>query len=368
MLKSFCIENYRGFKSFQLDGLARVNLFVGRNNSGKSSILECIQLLATGGDPAVLVGTARRRGETVSTPRDDASYDFSHFFHGHDIQPGSRLALTPGNGLAPVSVEVQPVEDMDVQSTLFEELKNARPAYALAIQGPRSELRSGRPLILADDGALLFDPRFPRRMLAEERREGPPVVFIAPDSGASIPLGAMWNQVLRDKQEGEIKKAMQILEPSLEDIVFQSGDSAYRVYDRSSSIRPGVLASVAGDPRRVPLGSMGDGMRRLLALSISLVHSKAGFLIIDEIDTGFHYSIMAKMWELVVRTAAESGIQVFATTHSLDCVRGLGAFCKHAADLQGEVAAHKIENGSGKNVAFGGADVINILENEIEIR
>ena len=56
-------------------------------------------------------------------------------------------------------------------------------------------------------------------------------------------------------------------------------------------------------------------MRRLLALAISLIQAKGGYLIVDEIDTGFHYSIMARMWELVVRTAQDSNIQVFAATH-----------------------------------------------------
>jgi hypothetical protein len=113
---------------------------------------------------------------------------------------------------------------------------------------------------------------------------------------------------------------------------------------------------------------MGDGMRRLLALSISLIHTNKGYLLIDEIDTGLHYSIMAKMWELVVRTAKDSNIQVFATTHSADCVRGLGVLCKTFPELRAVVSAQKIVSDLEQSVTLTGSEVVNALEHEIEIR
>lgn len=370
MLRRVKISGYRGFQSYQIDDLARVNLLVGKNNSGKTALLESIHFLGSGGDPMVLVNAATRRGELVAGGREEASLDVSHFFHGHVISPGSRFSIGAENGVPSVSVEAVPLDEVEPQQTeLFEDLRSARPAYALRFEGPRAESKTGRPLVTSEEGALLVDPRMPlRRHFGDERREGPPIVFIAPDSMAPVSLGAMWNEVLRRKQESDVREAMKILEPDLEDIVFLTGDSALRSYDRYYTGRSGVLASFAADPRRVPLGSMGDGMRRLLALSISLIHAKGGFLIVDEIDTGFHYSIMAKMWELVVRTARESTTQVFATTHSSDCVRGLGVLCKSSPELRQEVSAHKIERSLGHSVPFSGADVLDALEQDIEIR
>ncbi len=369
MLNRVKIENYRGFRSYRLDGMTTVNLLVGKNNSGKTALLESLHFLASGGDPMVLVNAASRRGEVVSAGREESFLDISHFFHGHEIEPGSHFSLSAENGLPPVTVKAVPLSDVEPQPGLFEDLRSARPAFALMIEGWRAEFKGGRSFVLSEEGALLVDPRVPlRRYLGEERREGPPIVFIAPDSMAPVSLGAMWNQVLTNKQEGEIRKAMQILEPELEDIVFQTGEVVYRAFERLYGGRSGVLASFAGDPRRVPLGSMGDGMRRLLALAISLIHAKGGYLIIDEIDTGFHYSIMARMWELVVRTAKRSGIQVFVTTHSSDCVRGLGILCKRSPELKADIAAHKIERELAANVPFTGDDVLNAVEQDIEIR
>lgn len=366
MLTRIKIENYRGFRSYRMEGLTTVNLLVGKNNSGKTALLECVHLLASGGDPMVLVNAASRRGEVVSGVRDEPQLlDISHFFHGHEVTADSHFSLSAENSLSPVLVKAAPLGELEPQAELFEGSRVARPAFAMEIQVGRPRPAARRRLLLSEQGALLIDPRRPlSRYLGEEHREGPPIVFIAPDSLGSEYLGLMWNQVLRDKHEREVRNAMQILEPGLEDIVFQAAEPVYRPY----ASRSGVLVSLAGDQRRVPLGSMGDGMRRLLALSISLIHVRGGYLFIDEIDTGFHYSIMAKMWELVVRTAKESNIQVFATTHSADCVKGLGILCKRAADLRTEVSAHKIEPGLDRDVAFTGADVLNAIEQDIEIR
>lgn len=45
MLNAIHIQNFRLFKDFQLHDLARVNLVVGKNNAGKSSLLEALYLL-----------------------------------------------------------------------------------------------------------------------------------------------------------------------------------------------------------------------------------------------------------------------------------------------------------------------------------
>lgn len=81
MLSHVTISQYRGFKEFAVTGLAQVNLFVGKNNSGKSALLEAVHFLASGGDPAVLVGAATERGETFPGEFEELSFvDVSHFF------------------------------------------------------------------------------------------------------------------------------------------------------------------------------------------------------------------------------------------------------------------------------------------------
>ena len=109
-------------------------------------------------------------------------------------------------------------------------------------------------------------------------------------------------------------------------------------------------------------------MRRLLALSLSLMRTANGFLLIDEIDTGLHWTVMEEMWRLVVETARRSSIQVFATTHSYDCIRGLASLVESRPDLAGDVSVQKIERSLKKAVGFDAADVRAVVEQNVEVR
>ena len=148
----------------------------------------------------------------------------------------------------------------------------------------------------------------------------------------------VWDKVLTEGRESEAKEAMALLEEDLESIHFLTSDNS-----RARSGRAGVLLGFRGAGRRVPLGSYGDGMRRLLALSLALIQAANGVLLIDEIEYGLHWTVMEDMWRLVIDTARKSSVQVFATTHSQDCIRGLASLVESRADLAGEVSMQKIE-------------------------
>ena len=87
MLTGVDISNYRGFKSFRIEGLTRVNLLVGKNNSGKTALLEAVHLISSGGNPAVLADAAVRRGEVITAKDGRDTYaDLTHFFYGHELK------------------------------------------------------------------------------------------------------------------------------------------------------------------------------------------------------------------------------------------------------------------------------------------
>ncbi len=70
-------------------------------------------------------------------------------------------------------------------------------------------------------------------------------------------------------------------------------------------------------------------MGRLLGVALALVNASDGVLLIDEIESGLHYTVQADMWRLIFRVAHRLNVQVFATTHSWDCIE---AFQKAALE------------------------------------
>jgi hypothetical protein len=173
----------------------------------------------------------------------------------------------------------------------------------------------------------------------------------------------MWDEVIRDARESGVIDAIRILEPKLKSLFFLSGATALRPGGLA-----GIVAEIEGEKRRVPFGTLGDGMRRLLALSLCLIKAKAGVLLVDEIDTGLHYSIMGNMWLLATKAAIQSDVQVFATTHSLDCVRGLAWLCENYPDLRSEVSVQKIDRSLDRSVALDAKDIIIADQQGIEVR
>jgi energy-coupling factor transporter ATP-binding protein EcfA2 len=354
MLKTMSVNNYRGFESFTLGGLNRVNLLVGKNNSGKSSLLESLTFLISGGDPTALQNTVLRRAELVKRQEyGPGSFDFSQLFHGRRIKVGSSVDFVGDNGFPPVRFTVVPLAEEDQYPGMLDDFE-AVPSLRIRINRGDQEIRVMQPIMLSDEGVMMKDIRHTFRRVGEPA-ETPPFVFVPPEGLAISALGRMWDSITNEKKEDQVEKSLTILQSDLVDIRFTSAGI-------------GILIGLKNESKRIPIGSMGDGIRRLLALSIALLQARDGYLFIDEIDTGLHYSVMENMWKLVTETAKRLNVQVFATTHSWDCLEGLGELCRSSQALAPEIVVHKIERSLKESVTFAGDQLPLVVSNRTEIR
>jgi hypothetical protein len=113
---------------------------------------------------------------------------------------------------------------------------------------------------------------------------------------------------------------------------------------------------------------MGDGIKRLLSLSLNVIRSANGALAVDEIDTGLHHTVMVKMWRLVVETACRLDVQVFATSHSLDCLRALAWLCEEDLSIAQHVSAHRVERNSPATTRYSAEELAIAARQRMEIR
>ena len=363
MLGALQLHMFRGFDEYELTDLTRVNLLVGKNNCGKTSILEAIQLLVSGGNPLVLSQSANRRGEVSETGRNsgrDWGPDISHFFFGHRLEPDNGFRISSDDGYGHVSVTVHSSLEEPYQSSLFDDDMDQPFPFVLKIEGNTAKNFSAIPI--AETGSLLISRRLRYLSNKSEAPPTPPVQFVTPDSLDPIPMRATWDTVLTEGRESEVINAMKILENDLDSIHFLTSDASWRRYGPA-----GVILGFQNGGGRVPLGSYGDGMRRLLALSLSLIRTANGFLLVDEIDTGLHWTVMEDLWRLVVDTARESSVQVFATTHSYDCVRGLASLVESCPDFADDVSIQKVGSLAGA-VSLGAEEIRVAIDHDIEVR
>lgn len=367
MYDSIHIRRFRRFEDLTLRGLTRVNLFVGRNNAGKTSLLDAIELLASGGTPAALVRSGRRRGETsVTESTRDAralwreSVEVSHLFVDHLLHEGAWFELKGSTGASSVSVrcEIQTfglgdLLDGGTEGLLVENTRGnlvEDPLLALRIDSPSSASSVLLPLL---PNGVLFE-QAPRR--SPGPISDPPMFFLGTEGAQLGTLARLWDKIVLTPEEDKVIAALQVIEPSIDRLAF--GAEGVR----------NAFVKLAGSGQRVPLGSLGDGTRRMLALAISLVHAADGVLLIDEIDTGLHYSALESMWKLVVQTARRLNLQVFATSHSGDCMRALAWLQGDAPELAADISVHRIEKGATEAVRYSAEELEIAAQHHIEVR
>jgi AAA15 family ATPase/GTPase len=252
MLRDLTVQNYRCFEDFQLGGLERVNLFVGNNNSGKTSLLEAIYL----------------KKININSPE--------------KFIPWNSLSLS------------------QVNNCIF---------------------------------------------LNQNRKE------------LNI-LGDMWNNIYLTDKEDKVVQALKIIEPDLQRIGFFLQDQ-YNI----------VRLKVSRYNHPIPLSSMGEGMYRILTLAMSLVSAENGVLLVDEIETGLYYKAQTDMWRLILETAKELNVQVFATTHSWDCI---AAFEEALEPIKSSVIGKLFrldgKYGELRAVEYNAEDLEIAVEESIEVR
>ena len=333
MLDSLKIKNFRSLADFEVAKLGRVNLIVGKNNSGKSSVLEALRIYAGNAQRPLLEAISLEHDERIYT-RDsesiepDAPFPFQDFFTGRQfpdddrtlIQIGSATSdkdmlgiqyvllvkteetLIDGKGDHSVRVRRRPMHKSE-SPDLFDEVSHA----LLITKGDKMH-----PPILLETAASRLRPS-----MFDVANAIPcsvvPTQFISADE-----LAVEWDRIALTEHENVVRLAMRIIAPTFENLAFVLNDDlrpGYRLNpQRSAKVK---LSDV---PRPVPLNSLGDGMLRVLQLTLKMFPAKGGFLLIDEFENGLHFSVQEKVWALLFDMAEKLDIQVFATTHSWDCI------------------------------------------------
>jgi predicted ATPase len=171
-------------------------------------------------------------------------------------------------------------------------------------------------------------------------------------------VAALWDNInVQPFLRKAVFKGVQLIDTKIQEVV---------LVGRGRDTTP-ILIYKDGE-ERIPLSSLGDGMTHLFHLILALVNAKDGFLLIDEFENGLHYTVQPKVWELIFKLAKTLNVQVFATTHSKDCVEGFHAVWESQED---EGTLHRLDNDPDEGVSVMPYEcglVAYALESDGEIR
>ena len=372
LYSSVRISGYRGLDSFRLDGLGRINLLVGTNNSGKTSILECIELLRSAGNAPVLTTILGRRGEWgYGDDEERQDYlDVTHLFANRALS--GKVVIEgdcPDTTNRPsrnhrVTVEVTDLRDDQLK---LEQEDSLDDDGQLALKVDRSDVAQDFRARITSEGLLPWSwarrPGWPRRPSRFRDGRSQAVQFIGTNGLTAVDVVRLFDDVVLTEREAHVTEALRNIDRSIERIA-SVGAERRRLPREAPS---GVFLKLRDVEYRVPIGSLGDGMWRMLGLALALANAKGGILLVDEIDTGLHYSVMEDMWRMVSERAAALDAQVFATTHSRDCYESLAAVV-HPGSISTTVTIQRIDARRERAVRFSNDDIVAAAERGIEVR
>jgi hypothetical protein len=371
VIQSLEISGYRSFDTLRAEGLTRVNLLVGRNNAGKTSFLEALELLFLRNHPTALLRSPWRRQEVPSTGADpsttgrsDALLDARQLFHGRELRLGKSFSITGkderGDEIWAKAV-IQPVSspprtaDMDFQTADMYLTLGALDSVNLTMRLTTEQRTSKRTYSL-----------FGQALSVNTTMRGAPTELIRPfifASTASIGArerGRLWDLIVGNEDEDFVTDALRILEPTVDRIIFTAGDSYGGM--------PAPFVRLKGMTERIPLGNLGHGASRLLEVALLLVQARGGAFLVDEIEVGLHHSAMESVWQLLIETSRRLDIQVFATTHSKDCIQALASLYRRSRELADVVSMHRLEAGATRTERFSMDDVEVADDARLELR
>jgi AAA15 family ATPase/GTPase len=387
MLNSLRIRNYKALKDFNIVKLGRLNLIVGKNNSGKSTVLESIRILAAQGNPSLINEIIVKHDDQILVQKmhdivkeDDDSLNVYQGLFSDRVFPLDDSSIFIGSNDDKDFVEIKRVffEDETTEKT---DDKGSVSIRTRKIYTPDESKKIGnleqtiqiisnqykdKPLYLDNSTIDLYRRRpinFPDYIKTI------PVSFIPTQFLSMDLLADLWDKTILTDYYNNVKDFLKFISDDLEDIAFIKVNHT-RFYREREIERTGIT-KLRKHPQPIPLNSMGDGVMRILQLVLGIFPSSGGILLIDEFENGLHFSIQEHLWEAIFKLAKELNIQVFATTHSWDCIE---AFTQAAHKNNDDAVLCKIAYGLGENknriisTVYEKEDILNLTQADVELR
>lgn len=360
MIKSLRAQHFRCFEEINLPDLRRINVVVGKNATGKTALLEVVRL-ALGGTPGVLWTMNQARGfvPTIVQPMTRELFEaiWSPYFFGFDSsKPIWTECYDSNDHKATLKVSYDPQKAVTTVPQPGQSSPPSSPPIPISTIVPIAFERTdffGRSSTLYastnQQGGLTFDPG-PELGLVTEFF---PSSWVNPHQQA-----AQWfSQLsLQGRERGIVDAVREEFEPSLEGLtVLAPGPN------------PAIYASIRYLKEKLPLSLMSAGINRFVTLLAAVLIRGKGILLIDEIENGLFYKTLPSLWKYVLKFAIENDTQIFASTHSLECVRAL---LPAMQGMENEFSLVRSErtNGSSSVAVVQGKFLEAAIEQGVEVR
>lgn len=326
-LNNISIGAFRGISDLTVNDLSQVNLIVGDNNCGKTSILEAIQLLRAPEDINNVFRVSRNRDAYSGFSRIPIFDSFVNMLQGNtekSISISCQYQDKDVNLLSDYGTRAINISGI-VRRVMFDanELRQKdrlayRETMVMDFDGGEIEEFIGEittettPLPITRD--IIKVNRFTSvtgRAINSNKRGTIKITYLSPIAHL---IGNTFDRIIRNEKYKEICiKMLKLFDDNIEDLLLLNLESSYRPVEFVRNKITGLM----------PLSTYGDGIKKVLAIANAIAQSSDGILLIDEIETAVHSKYYDDIFRFIVKASIQYNVQLFITTHSIEAVDGL---------------------------------------------
>jgi AAA15 family ATPase/GTPase len=333
MIEDIEITNFRCFDQLKVSGCKRINLISGKNNVGKTALLEAIFLSSTPTQDTIFLISELRR-KIVSTRKISPEETWSDFFFQQNLDCNCSIKTKTQNQQKTIKISIDNNhEQLWINSPLLRKYLGDRDDVNFV---DSHEIISNSNLCI-----LLIEIQINNREASQsrivsrgleisnikeiDRLEGIQKSSFIPSTSkiSSVYMTKEFDKARLNENEDKVLRAFQII------------DSSIIAVESFSIPEPTIYLKRQGE-KRLPLSLFGDAMNRIADIILKIINNQDSILLIDEIENGIHHSSQIAFWDFLYRLAEQLNVQIFATTHSLEMTE---AFIKAGLDRQ-DSAAH----------------------------
>lgn len=321
-LNNIKINAFRGISDLYVEDLSNINLIVGDNNCGKTSILEAIQLLRTPQNLNNVFRVSRTRDSYIGISRMPIYDSFINMLQGEQEKHISVSCEYEEND----GKQIQNNCSLSINGTIKQVMldinelsKQDRFAYRRELLEPEDNETDefvGDLIIESNKLGTTIEPiRINQFMNVTGRSiEGHELIRMNYLSPIAHVAGYTFNRIIKNEKYKEICITMlQMFDKNIDDLLFLKMESSYRPIEYVKNKVNGLM----------PLSTYGDGIKKVLAIANAIAQAADGVLLIDEIETSIHSKYYDDIFKFVIKAAIQYNVQLFITTHSIEAVDGL---------------------------------------------
>ena len=346
MYTSFNIQRFRCFEHLDIKALTQFNLITGYNNSGKSTLLEALWMHSGPDRPDLPLRMLQFRG--ISAP--DTERLAHDLFFNFNIYAPIRLTAHGDWGRQPRVLKVEALSEPKPIS--ISPQANGRQVPDHQEVGTTPVSNTSLILSYLDEKGHSFNSKARwtptnhdkfgnyEMDLSIESDHAPPRpnnILLAPlNRRTPLENSIQLDRVIQDGHEAAVVECLKAIDPRIRHI-------------RTMASPKTMIYTDVGLSRLIPLGLLGDGVNRLLSLSLAMFEAQDGMLLVDEIENGLHHKVLEQVWQQLQTLADLCNVQIIATTHSGECLTAaMRAF--HGSDPE-NLSVHRLDMRKGKPFA-----------------